>query len=54
MLNIDEKIASLCSIALYEFSLNHKKDSPWMADAARKISDAIDEMIASNQFEKEN
>ena len=54
MLSTDTKIAMLCSIALFEFSLNHKKDLPWMAKEARKISDAIDEMIDSKQFEKEN
>lgn len=54
MLSSDTMIAMLCSIALFEFSLNHKKDWPETADMARKISDAIDEMIASNLFEKEN
>ena len=54
MSSIDAKIAMLCSIALFEFSLNHKNGLPELADAARKISDAIDEMIASNIFEKEN
>lgn len=53
MLSTDTKIAMLCSIALFEFSLNHKKDLPGMADAARKISDAIDDMIASKRFEEE-
>lgn len=54
MASNDAKIALLCSIALFEFSLNHKNDLPWMADAARKISEALDVMIAFNQFEKEN
>lgn len=54
MLNIDEKVAMLCSIALFEFSLNHKKSLPGLAKEARKMSDAIDEMIADKLFEKEN
>ena len=54
MLNIDEHIAMLISIALYEFSLNHKKSRPVLAREAGKISDVIDEMIEANVFEKEN
>ena len=54
MLSTDTKIAMLCSIALVEFALNHKKDLPGMAAEAMKISDAIDEMIAAKLFEKEN
>lgn len=53
MLNIDMHIAMLCSIALFEFSLNHK-DLPGLAKEARKISDAIDDMIKLKLFEKEN
>lgn len=54
MFNIDEKIAMLCSIALFEFSINHEKSVPRLAKEARKISDAIDKMIAAKLFEKEN
>lgn len=54
MINFDEYIAMLCSIALFEFSLNHKKGLPELSEAARKISDAIDEMIASKIFQQEN
>lgn len=52
MLDFDKKIAMLCSIALFEFSLSHKKDLPELSKAARTISDAIDEMIADNLFEE--
>ena len=41
-------------LSTFEFSLNHKKDVSWMAEEARKISDAIDEIIAAKLFEKEN
>lgn len=54
MLNTDRKIATLFSIALYEFYLTHKKELPGLSEAARKISDEIDEMIDANLFEKEN
>ena len=54
MLSTDTMIAMLCSIALFEYSLNHKKDLPRAAKTAREISDAIDDMIVSKQFEKEN
>ena len=54
MLNIDKRTAMLCSIALFEFSLTHKKDLPELSKEARKISDAIDEMIESKLFEMEN
>lgn len=54
MLDFDKKIAMLCSIALFEFSLRHKKEMPELSLEARKISDAIDEMIESRLFEKEN
>lgn len=54
MLSTDTKIAMLCSIALFDFSLNHKKDFPELSRLARKISDAIDDMIAYGLFEKEN
>lgn len=47
-------MAMLCSIALYEYSLKHKKDLPELSKEARKISDAIDEMIAAKLFDKEN
>ena len=50
MLNTDGKIAMLFSMALFEFSLNHKKDFPELAKVARKISDEIDEMIDANLF----
>lgn len=54
MMKIEEKIAVLCSIALYEFYLRHREDLPGMAGDARKISDAIDDMIESELFQKEN
>lgn len=54
MMKIDEKIARLCSLALYEFYIRHKEDLPGMAGDARKISDAIDDMIESELFKKEN
>ena len=54
MYNIDKKVACLCSIALFEFYGRHKKDLPGLAEEARKISDAIDDMIESNLFKEEN
>ena len=53
-MNIDENIAWLCSIALYEFSIRHKDDLSGMAEDAKKISVAIEEMILSRVFRKEN
>lgn len=54
MVNIDKHIAMLISIALFEFSLNHKKSCPGPAKEARKIRAVIDEMIKANYFEEEN
>ena len=54
MTGADVKVAMLCSIALFEFFLHHKKDLPETAKLAREISDAIDDIIESNLFEKEN
>lgn len=54
MITIDEKSAKLCSIALLEFYLNNKNNFPGMSEEARKISGAINEMIESRLFEKEN
>lgn len=50
----DVKVAMLCSIALFEYSVHHKKDLPEMAKLAREISDAIDDVVESITFEKEN
>lgn len=54
MLDLDKKVAALCSIALYEFYLTHKKDLPALSKAAREISDAIDDMIKLKLLGKEN
>lgn len=50
----DVHVAILCSVALFEFSLIHKKDLPELAKLAREISDAIDDIIDSKLFEKDN
>lgn len=50
----DVKVAMLCSIALFEFSVHHKKDLPEMAIVAREISVSIDDIVMSSLFEKEN
>lgn len=49
-----DHVAMLCSIALFEYSINHKKDLPETAKLAREISDVIDDIIESNLFGKEN
>lgn len=54
MISIDEKTAMLCSVALFELSLRHKEDMPRLAEEAMIISDAIDKMIESKLFKKEN
>lgn len=54
MVNIDKHLAMLISVALFEFSLNHKKSVPKLAREARKISDVIDKLIEAKLFEKEN
>ena len=54
MLNTDRKIATLFSIALYEFYLTHKKELPGLSEAAREISYAIDDMIKTTWKDRIN
>ena len=54
MLDFDMRIAELCSIALYEFYLTHKKELPALSEAAREICYAIDDMIKLKLLGKVN
>lgn len=54
MLDFDKKIAALCSIALYEFYLTHKKELPALSEVARELSNAIDDMIKLKLIGKVN
>lgn len=36
---------SMCSIALFEYSRNHEKDEPQLAQYARFLSDNLDALI---------
>lgn len=50
----DVKVAMLCSLALFEFFVHHKKDLPEMAKVAIEMSNAIDDIVESFLFKKEN
>ena len=54
MLDFDKKIAELCSIALYEFYLTHKKELTALSEVARELSNAIDDMIKLKLIGKVN
>lgn len=35
----------MCSMALFEYSMNHKNDAPDLAEYARLLSDGLDNVI---------